>query len=369
VAIAVAALYSLVAFQRGYQAGLRLELDRLGAHVLVVPKGCPYDAASMALHGASWSCYLKQSYLDEVRSVHGIGVAAPIFMAAIFDPTGERTVYVGADTNLLPLRPGWQIRGTFPGTDGGLLIGAEAADRHGWQIGQQILLPGLKGARGTITGILERTHGADDAFIHLRLADAQKRFGHSNELTHILVKLKDPNDLDPVVSQLRGCEAGLSMNVVPLAHLFRTVQSLVNSTRLLLGSVALIALLIAGTGVSNTVLMAVTERRREIGVLRALGASRTHVFSLVWLETLQTCLAGSLVGVILAFLGARSLEAWVRSKLPFSPAATLIGWEWWVAGGCLLVAVVLGTLASLLPAWRAASVPPMVAIRMSGGRA
>ncbi|MHB8523111.1 MAG: ABC transporter permease, partial [Limisphaerales bacterium] len=59
VAIAVAALFSLLAFQRGYQDGLAHELDRLGAQVLVVPKGCPYDAASIALHGASWPCYLK----------------------------------------------------------------------------------------------------------------------------------------------------------------------------------------------------------------------------------------------------------------------------------------------------------------------
>src|SRR2546430_2627920 len=77
VAIAVAALFSLISFQRGYQAGMQGELDRLGAHVLVVPKGCPYDAASIALHGASWPCWLKESYLTQVRAAEGIAVAAP----------------------------------------------------------------------------------------------------------------------------------------------------------------------------------------------------------------------------------------------------------------------------------------------------
>src|SRR4026208_13437 len=80
VAIAIAALFSLLAFQRGYRDGLRNELDRLGAHVLVVPKGCPYDAASMALHGASWPCYLKQQYLEEVRAVPGVAAGAPAFL-------------------------------------------------------------------------------------------------------------------------------------------------------------------------------------------------------------------------------------------------------------------------------------------------
>ena len=73
-------------------------------------------------------------------------------------------------------------------------------------------------------------------------------FHHTNELTHILVRLADPDALDHVVTQLRGCDAGLAMNVVPLAHLFHTIQSLVNSTRLLLGCIALVALLRRGRG-------------------------------------------------------------------------------------------------------------------------
>jgi hypothetical protein len=74
VALAVAALWSLLAFAHGYQPGLRNDLDKLGAHIIVVPKGCPYDAASLALHGASWPCYLKAEYLKEVRGTHGIAV-------------------------------------------------------------------------------------------------------------------------------------------------------------------------------------------------------------------------------------------------------------------------------------------------------
>src|SRR5512143_457488 len=85
VGIATAACFSLLTFAQGYQDGVRHEVDRLGAHILLVPKGCPYDAASMALHGASWPCYLKQRYLDEVRAVPGVVAAAPVLMSAVFD--------------------------------------------------------------------------------------------------------------------------------------------------------------------------------------------------------------------------------------------------------------------------------------------
>ena len=366
VAIAIAALFSLLAFQRGYRDGVRNELDRLGAHVLVVPKGCPYAAASMALHGASWPCYLKQQYLDEVRALRGVATAAPVFMAAVDDADGTQAVYVGVETNILALKRGWRIEGNFPGHDGELLAGAEAARRNGWQIGSPVRLPGRRDQTGRVTGILAATRGADDTFIYLRLADAQRRFNHPGELTHILVRLADPNDLDNAVAQLRGCDAGLAMNVVPLAHVFHTIQSLVNSTRLLLGCIALVALLVAGTGVSNTILMAVAERRRENGVMRAIGASRRDIFQLIWLETIQVCVSGAIAGVAVAFLASHGVETWVRSRLPFAPTDALIHWEWWIVAVCLACAVILGSLAGFLPAWHAAGVSPMTAIRIGG---
>src|SRR5262245_55033486 len=83
VALAVAAVFSLLAFHDGYHDAMRNEIDRLGAHVLVVPKGCPYDATSIALHGASWPCYLKESYFSEVSRTPGVASAAPAFMAAM----------------------------------------------------------------------------------------------------------------------------------------------------------------------------------------------------------------------------------------------------------------------------------------------
>ncbi len=85
VAIAVGALWSLLAFGRGYRDAMQGEINHLGAHVLAVPKGCPYDAASIALHGASWPCYLREAYLKQVRVVPAVEVAAPVFMAALTD--------------------------------------------------------------------------------------------------------------------------------------------------------------------------------------------------------------------------------------------------------------------------------------------
>jgi putative ABC transport system permease protein len=367
VAIAVAALFSLLAFQRGYQTGMQGELDRLGAHILVVPKGCPYDAASIALHGASWPCYLKAEYLTQVRQTQGVAVAAPLMMNAVYDQTsGAQSVYLGADPTLLQVKRGWHIEGTFPTQGHDCLVGATVAQTLHLQIGQAFALPGLDGPQGRVAGILAATQGADDTFIYMPLAAAQSLFQRPKQLTHILVRLTDPDMLDTVVATLRGCDAGLEMNIVPLAHLFHTIQGLVNSTRTLLFSVMLVALLVAGAGVSNTVLMAVTERTREIGVLRAVGASHADIFRLIWLETVQVCLVGGLLGVLLACLGARHIEDWLRERLPFSPSGALVHPELRIMLLCLAGAILLGSLAGLLPAWRAARMSPVEAIRVGG---
>ena len=367
VAVAIAALFSLASFQRGYQAGLGKELDRLGAHLLVVPKGCPYDAASIALHGSSWPCYLKAAYLGTVRQTPHVAFAAPVLMNAVSDAqTGVQVVYCGVNPDILHLKRDWRIQGRFP-MPGGLLIGSDLARTRGWSVGQMVRLPGLDGAQARVAGVLAPTEGADDLFVYLPLADAQRLFGRPGQLTHILVRLDTPESMDSVVSNLRGCDAGLEMNVVPLAHLFRTIEALVESTRLLLGCVVVVALLVAGAGVSNTILMAVLERTREIGVLRAVGATKTDVFTLVWLETVALCLLGGLMGIGLARVGAGAVEEWLRGRLPFSPHDSLIRTEWPVVLACLGVSLALGTLASLLPAWRAARLAPAEALRAAGG--
>ena len=136
VAVAIGMLFLLLSFQRGYQDGLHSELDRLGAHLIVVPKGCPYDSASIALHGASWPCYLKSAYLTEVEQTLGVGVAAPVLMNAYFDSqTGAQSVYCGVTERILGLRPHWRFaQGGFPKLSGGILIGAELAKARGCRV-------------------------------------------------------------------------------------------------------------------------------------------------------------------------------------------------------------------------------------------
>lgn len=366
VALAVGMLFCLLAFGRGFRAGMDGEMNRLGAHLIVVPKGCPYDAASIALHGASWPCYLKAEYLKTVQQNRRIAVAAPILMNAVYDtgPTSSgQTVYCGVTGALPGLKAGWHYtEGHFPTRPGEIQIGATLARVRGWKLGDTINLPGLKEARGTVAGILAPTGGADDTFIYLPLADAQKHFRRPDALTHVLVRLHRPDEVTQVADELRGCDAGMDMTIVPIAHLLGTLENLTRAARWLLGSLVGVALLVAGAGVANTTLMAVSERTREIGVLRAIGASRAQVFGLIWRETLLLSVVGGAAGIALALFAGGVVERYLRTQLPFAPTDPLVQPDLASALWCLAVGALLGGFAALLPALRAAHLPPSVAI-------
>src|SRR5207302_10581160 len=118
VALAVAVLYSLASFQKGYQLQLSAELAGLGAQILVVPKGCPYEAASIAIHGANWPRYLREKDLPLLAATSGVRHAAGVLMSATTDPRlaassaqpGEQ-IWLGVDATIRCVKPFWQIEG------------------------------------------------------------------------------------------------------------------------------------------------------------------------------------------------------------------------------------------------------------------
>jgi len=362
VALAAGASLILVAFTQGYEDGVRREVNRLGAQLVVTPKGCPYDAASMALHGANWPCYLKGAYLTTVRKAKHVAVAAPVLMAAFYQ-SGRQVVYCGVDKDILRVKCRWRIHGTFPIREGDVLAGAQAAEDHGWQAGSRILLPGISRARGRVTGILERTGGADDLFLYVRLEDARRWFHRPGRLTHILVLLDRPENADAVASQLRGCDAGLDMNVIPVSRLYESVSGVVAGTRLFLGALALLAVAGAATGVANAMLITVAQRTREIGILRAVGAMAVQVFSLVVGEASLLTGMGCLLGVAGAWGTASVTEAWLRSQLPFAPYDRLVRLDTWQGFEAVGAVYLLCSFAALVPAWRAARLSPVCAMQ------
>jgi putative ABC transport system permease protein len=360
VAIAIAVLYSLFEFQQGYQSQLKGELGALGAHVLVVPKGCPYEAATIALHGGKWPRYMDESLLDKVKADPGVAEAAGVIMDAVFAPGNKNVILLGIDEDYMKLRPAWHINGHWFDSDSSVIMGSTSAEVAGLKAGDFWTVP-EKNVRLHVVGVLNRTNTQDDGFVFVPRKTLQRISGLEGKLVLILIKAKHVDQTDELVASLKASE--VDMNVFPLSELLGTIGALMASTKVFVSAIILIAVILGGVGVLNTVLMAVFERTREIGMMKAMGGSRGDVFKLVWAETILTTVLGGVAGVLIALVSSRLVEALIRGMIPYAPKGSLIGFSLPTAAMCVALSLVLGLVAGFYPAFRAASVKPVEAIK------
>ena len=361
VAIAIAVLFSLLSFNAGYERQLGGELNSLGIHMLAVPKGCPYEAASLIIHGGVIPKYLSYSDLDQVRKIDGIEVASPMLLHQFFKDDKPHIVYGINIEEQKALKPWWKVEGRYfqDGETGVMIVGRSLADKENLKVGQ-VLDFGPGKVPTTIVGILERTGNQDDEFHFLPLSDAQRIFGKQGLITTIAIKVEDLSNISAISKELEDIP---DIQVVTMTQVMGTIMNLVSSAQALLFSVIIIALFISAVGIINTLIMSVNERTREFGMMKAVGASGWDISRLIVVETLIITLAGCAVGLAVALGGSKLVESFVRGVIPYSPGGDLISVDPLLILVCIGFALVIGLLCAVYPAVRCGRLTPMEAMR------
>jgi len=140
VAIAITVLFSLLSLNSGYEKELNREMGSLGVHILAVPKGCPYEAASLILHGGVIPKYLTATDLKNVSSIDGIGLATPMLMQQFIRQdakTGKDVPHVvfGIKINdTKRLKPWWKVEGRYftDNETGVMIVGHGLAEKQNY---------------------------------------------------------------------------------------------------------------------------------------------------------------------------------------------------------------------------------------------
>lgn len=235
------------------------------------------------------------------------------------------------------------------GHRGGLMVG----DHSGKHLGQVIRLDGRPFA---VTGIYASGDRFEDVGVVLPLATVEALAGRPGEVTSIGVDVTAGANIKAVAHRLEVAFPGITAITEPgQAIKVDTSSRLIISTGWI---VSLLALIVGGIGVTNTMAMSVFERTREIGILRAVGWSVIRVGSMILSEAVGICLIALGVGCGLGVLAAQVFVE--RSQLSglISPHYTAGTFLWGLA-----FALGVGVFGALYPTWRAIRLVPIEALR------
>ncbi len=361
IATSVGVLFSILTFNKGYEKGLAKELERTGIHFMVVPSGCPHEVASLVLHGSVIPKFLDVSVMEKISALGGIEFASPILVAQLPNPQKGRVdiVYGVEMERLSMIKPHWRIDGEIPRNGEEIILGSETALHQGLKQGDKVTYQ--DGRTFNVAGVLKKTGSQDDAFIYMPVKTAQAVFRKPSGATAIGVKVKDPAGLSKITDELAEKVPGIQ--IVTMNQVMNSISSLAASAKVLSLSIAIIAVIVSAMGVMNAMLMAVFERTKEIGMMRAIGASRSDIFRIILKEGLLLTVAGGAAGIVVSVAGNDLLEVFVRKVMPYVPGGNMARFDAAIAAASLVFTSLVGVLSGLYPAWKASRINPIEAIK------
>jgi putative ABC transport system permease protein len=372
-ALVVAGLaLSTVLIVRGARDSLRLAMDRLGADIIVVPQGTESKVESALLMGIPTSVWMSREKETKVAAVPGVAAVSPqLYLTSLsnasccsvpdmlmvaYDPTTDFTLRPWLQKNLPEgLTVGEGVGGTYVFTPEG--------EQNIKLYGYFITLKGNLEPTGTN---LDRTMfftfdtARDMARISRTMAEKPLEY-LPDSISAVLVKVAPGHNPHDVAVQIVKDVPGVTPIESPNLFLaFRKqIAGLLGAMLGVLAITTILSLVLVGLVFS----MAANERRREMGVLRALGATRNFVLRILLTEAALLALAGAVPGLLLAALSVYLFRSLIIQSIgvPFlypSPLPLLA----LIAGGVVL-ALAGVTLAASLPAFRISRLDAAVAMR------
>ena len=338
------------------------KLLSFGANILVTPRQESlqisyggYALGNVALDEQPLSLDAALKAIDAIALRGNIAIVAPK-MLAMGRIAGHNAALVGVRWEAeLQLKGYWEAEGSLPGPDSpdAVLAGATAARKLGLAPGQTL---DLGGRRLQLSGVLKPTGSDDDAVLFVPLPLAQHIAAKEGRASFLEVAaLCSGCPIDDIVKQLQA--ALPDTEVRALAHIAESRMYSVHFAQNLAFAVSLVILVTACAMLVMSMLSSVAERRREIGVLRAVGFSRANVFTVFVSEAVGL---GFVAGVLAHGLGLL-LTAYVLRQLHLAEDVPL-AFQGLPFLMLVLLAVLTAATAAAFPAWKASLVEPAEAL-------
>lgn len=348
-------------------AGERLYTD----HVMITDSAREYGGV----------LYARKS--DEVASVDGVAAAFPTISVAgtadwsfwLTAPQISATPTKHAEHTTIRLQIA-QGRTLGPAARGEVVLGADLAVRFGAKLGDTVHLPvppkepqaDFRSFPFKVTGILERTLTQPDNTAYIGLADGQLLLAQTlppavraqvdtTTLASGVIAFGKPGvDLGQLARRISSEVSGVRAR--PTSELVEEYRASVAVVAAIPVAAAVLALLVGGLAVANTMTMAISDRLREVGLKKALGARTGHIFSEYLLEAIGIGLLGGVIGLFLGWSAVSAINGLTAAQhlSLFLMTPRLVAFA-------LVFSITLGGLAGVLPALYAARLDPVAALR------
>src|SRR5215472_15342025 len=377
VLVGVFSIIVVMTAMRVMQSDIENQLSRLGSQTFVVRKwpGIYFGGPE------GFERYWRRK---NITLAQGLALQEKCTLA---QSVGIETGFWGGEveTRYKKTAPTVQLLGETPGSfparnwvlsEGRLLLDADVDGTHdvcvlgnslatnvfpfGSAIGERLKINGFN---YTVVGVLEpkggQFGGNQDNFAIVPVTTGLNRFGRWSRSLNLLVQCRDQDSYSDTVEEVRGIMRVVrkvppgkedDFEIFSNDTLIDQFNNFTRAVRLGIAVVSSIALLAAGIGIMNIMLVSVTERTREIGIRRAVGAKKRSIMAQFVMEAIVLCELGGAVGVVLGILGGNA-TAYFLKLAPVVPV------DWIILG--LVICSIVGIIFGTYPAFKAANLDPI----------
>lgn len=312
--------------------------------------------------------------VEDMLDLNGIGAASPVLNGSMTLKNGTESLegvsIVAANSSYGEIREYNVTAGRFisPNDDSMRLrvvvVGVDVAnDLFGTLdvVGEKI---SVNGTNFTIIGVLEEQgdsmFGSDDEIAIVPFSTGSRIIGNT-QISNIYVSASDSDAVDIAMTSLENYMLAQtpdhdedSYRIFSQSSILDTLSTATATLTVMLGGIAGISLLVGGIGIMNIMLVSVTERTREIGIRKAIGATRGNILIQFLIESIVVSGVGGVLGVLLARVGTNIIGTLMDMTIVISPQIVLIA---------VVFSIGVGVIFGMYPAWKASKLNPIEALR------
>ena len=294
---------------------------------------------------------IDASWTDKIANVSGVEEAYPIYVVLTSVGDDYMNTLIGIDPNGTTMADLSISEGRiFEDNASEVILGKVYADDNNYSVGDSIK---VNGEEFEIVGIYETGDQSMTGGVFTSISKVGELMDDEDSISNIYVKVKkgeDPQTVADRIDSLYGDNITTITSVMEMEQMATMLNMLEAST----WAISLLAIVVGGLGIINTMLMSVFERTREIGVLKAVGWSNRKILTMIVGESLVITIVSAIIGSIIAVAACTVLAPSMGITPLFTPKIFIQAFS---------IAIVVGIIGGIYPALKATRLPPTEALR------